>query len=329
MYELYYEKLAAYENEFPGAKFSIVGGDTDSFFLSVTNLSVYDQLLPAMKRDNLLDSSNFPPEHPLFSNENKAKLGCVKDESCGKSHLEWILLRPKAYSMKFIDSSELKRAKGVRRATLRQTIRHQDYVDCYHQQSIQSYEQRRIASRKHKIDTITYTKKSLSFFDDKRCWLSLNKSLPYGHYALPSIQVPGFPEINIPAHVQYDGFFEFHDEGFNFENLQEEVVGFGEEINEAVIPEEEEESYDDIPDLVDEEFIDDAPIAPPSKRRRLIIEEEESEEEEEEKEVVDHLMNFVDEEEPEDIADLDEEGEEEEEEDEDRFPFADNCMEED
>ena len=98
MYELFYDRLKSYESEFISSSISVVGGDTDSFFISVTNCDVYNQLLPAMQRDGLLDSSNYAPHHRLYSTQNKAKLGCVKDESEGHSYLEWVLLRPKAYS---------------------------------------------------------------------------------------------------------------------------------------------------------------------------------------------------------------------------------------
>ena len=127
MYELYYDRLLKYESEF-SCKIRVVGGDTDSFFLSVQNCNVYKQLLPAFKRDNLLDSSNFSPSSHLYSINNKARLGCVKDESEGNSYLEWVLLKPKCYSMRCVDSKGMKKtAKGVRRATVREEITHEEY----------------------------------------------------------------------------------------------------------------------------------------------------------------------------------------------------------
>lgn len=115
MYQLRYEKLQAYMDEFPGSKISVVAMDTDSFFLKLNNLSIERQLWPAMIRDELLDTSNFIDEHPLKSNKRKAKLGCVKDEGCGKTFDEWIFLRPKCYSLKMLDSSTKCTAKGVQK----------------------------------------------------------------------------------------------------------------------------------------------------------------------------------------------------------------------
>jgi len=68
-----------------------------------------------MLRDGLLDSSNYPENHPLYSTKYRSKLGCVKDESCGKTFNEWIFLRPKCYSLRYEDGDVKKTAKGVQR----------------------------------------------------------------------------------------------------------------------------------------------------------------------------------------------------------------------
>ena len=163
--------------------------------------------MPAMKRDGLLDSSNFPKSHPLYSEECRAKLGCVKDESAGKRFIEWVLLRPKSYSMLFEDFKENKRAKGVRRATVRQYIRHRHFKESYELQKVFSFDQQRIQSHLHHMETLEYSKRSLSFFDDKSCWVGLNSSLPYGHYSLPA-DINSRPQSkivqNIPSRVDID-----------------------------------------------------------------------------------------------------------------------------
>jgi len=183
MYELYYDKLKAYEQELQ-CNISVVGGDTDSFFLSVTNCNVYETLLPAMQRDLLLDSSNFDPSHPLYSNALKAQLGCIKDESAGHPYLDWVLLKPKAYSMKCTSAAgSKKRAKGVKRASVR-GLCHEDYVRAFQDQRNLSLEQRRFASSHHHMQTLIYDKQSLSFYEDKRYWSDIDISLPYGHHSL-------------------------------------------------------------------------------------------------------------------------------------------------
>ena len=49
---------------------------------------------------SLFDFSNYPSNHPCFSEENKMVPGKMKDESCGNAILEFIGLRPKAYAFK-------------------------------------------------------------------------------------------------------------------------------------------------------------------------------------------------------------------------------------
>lgn len=183
MYELRYKHLSRYEELFNG-KITIAGGDTDSFFLRVDGISVHNTLLPAMLRDGLLDSSNYPPTHPLYSTTHKAKLGCVKDEAEGMPHREWILLKPKCYSLLPLQGKDKKRAKGVRRSTLANEIRHQHFRQTYDESIEFNHTQRRIGSQQHQNYTLQYNKRTLSFFEDKRAWIGKNESLPYGNHQL-------------------------------------------------------------------------------------------------------------------------------------------------
>ena len=62
MYDLRYRKFPRYEQEF-GGSIEVIGGDTDSLFCKIYNINLYGELHPAMARDGLLDSSNFPRAH--------------------------------------------------------------------------------------------------------------------------------------------------------------------------------------------------------------------------------------------------------------------------
>lgn len=202
MYELYYDQLQGYATKL-GGSISIAGGDTDSFFLRTSGIDVANKLIPLMRRDGLLDTSNYPPTHPDFSNAHKAQLGCIKDEAAGKPFREWVLLRPKAYSMLAVDGKECKRAKGVRRATLNSEISHSDYRRAYKEQVTLSHTQRRIGSINHQLYNLTYNKKTLSFFEDKRAWVSINRSLPYGNHQLGSMEKPSRKRVtNYPKLVE-------------------------------------------------------------------------------------------------------------------------------
>jgi hypothetical protein len=128
MYRLRYERLPAYEQRF-GGKISVVAGDTDSFFLEVRGISVSQQLLPAMATEGLLDSSNYPVNHPLYSSVGKAELGRVKDECSGDPIRDVVFLRPKCYSLRLSSGKDHKRAKGIQRAALKKDISHEDYIN--------------------------------------------------------------------------------------------------------------------------------------------------------------------------------------------------------
>ena len=175
--------LRAYADRF-GGEIRIAGGDTDSFFLAVKGISLYDDLLPAMAADGLLDTSNFPTSHPLYSTTNKARLGCVKDEAAGEPWKEWVLLRPKCYSMVTVSAHEHKRAKGVQRSVVNKDIAHEDYMAIFEGEEDAYREVRGFRSNLHSITTISQEKKALSLWEDKRAWVSLNSSLAYGHYSL-------------------------------------------------------------------------------------------------------------------------------------------------
>lgn len=160
----------------------LVGGDTDSFFLALhtdKNISLSDVF---SSLDIHFDSSNYPPDHPLYSTLNKAKLGCFKDEAAGKLIEEMILLRPKMYSMKFLgQGTSIKRAKGISRHLVASTT-HESYRNVFDNQTESTYEMTILRSQLHTIQTTTFKKRGLSAFDDKRCWLDSNISVPHGSY---------------------------------------------------------------------------------------------------------------------------------------------------
>ena len=194
MFDLRYVKLPQYEAELD-VRIRTVAGDTDSFFLAVEAEAgrhdvVQQQLLPSMVERGLLDTSNYPRDHPLFSNTLKARLGCIKDESGGEAFKEWVFLRPKCYSLLTVIGDAKKRAKGVRRSVVQRHITHDDYRTAWEQEVEMYAEQRRIGSERHQLYTLQYRKRTLSFFEDKRAWIDPNVSLPYGNYQLDNPQRP-------------------------------------------------------------------------------------------------------------------------------------------
>lgn len=165
-------------------KISICAMDTDSFFLHVENIDVENKLLPRMVQDKLLDSSNFSRSHPLFSDELKAKLGCIKDEGAGQPFKEWIFLRPKCYSLLYGKNASVSKAKGVQQSVVKKELSFDDYKVAF-EECVERYnDQRRIGSKLHAVSTMYFNKRSLSFFDDKKAWINSNVSYSFGHYKL-------------------------------------------------------------------------------------------------------------------------------------------------
>ena len=195
MYTLYYKTLT----QCPLIKkLQLVGGDTDSFFLSIVtdkNITLSDVFNSLAQH---IDTSNYPPSHPMYSTVNKAKLGCFKDETAGQMLEEMILLRPKMYSMKYKDTdTNIKRAKGISKSIVK-NMRHNMYREAFKEKKTTRVQMTIIQSKQHTIQTTTFKKRALSAWEDKRIWLSENESLPHGHVDSP-VPMPKRRRVVVPA----------------------------------------------------------------------------------------------------------------------------------
>uniref|UniRef100_A0A1I8GQP5 WW domain-containing protein n=1 Tax=Macrostomum lignano TaxID=282301 RepID=A0A1I8GQP5_9PLAT len=181
MYELFYDKLKPWiEND--GGVIKLCGGDTDSFFLSISNMSVQSKVLPLLKSKQLLDTSNYPQEHALFSNDLKARLGCIKDEAAGARFEEWLLLRPKLYSFKASSqAAEKKKAKGVQGCIVKKELAHSDYLRVFNELCSHSVVVHRIASIHHRLYTL----------QQRKYRIILSSPLALGQQTLHRIMVHG------------------------------------------------------------------------------------------------------------------------------------------
>ena len=183
MYHLYYKILP----QCPLIKqLHLVGGDTDSFFLTIaTDIDItLSDVFNSLAQH--IDTSNYPPSHRLYSAVNKAKLGCFKDETAGQTLEEMILLRPKMYSMKYKDSdTSIKRAKGISKHIVKKQIKHDMYREAFEEKKTTRVQMTILRSQQHTIQTTTFNKRALSAWEDKRLWLNENESLPHGHVDSP------------------------------------------------------------------------------------------------------------------------------------------------
>jgi len=145
--------------------------DTDSFLFKVNDsIAFREHIKPYM------DYSNYPISHPLYSSENRSRLGYFKDELAGKQVCrEFVGLKSKCYSLLLQDLqssnfTEKKVCKGLGRVAINNRLRFQHYKTCLFEGIPKRYDFNIIRSRSHKISTIRINKKALSHFDSKR-WI--------------------------------------------------------------------------------------------------------------------------------------------------------------
>ena len=178
MYNLFYKTLKSCKLL---NNVRLLGGDTDSFFLALTtdsNITITDvfrELSP------WLDSSNYPKDHVLYSTANKARLGCFKDETGGCQIQDMVLLKPKMYSIN-LGNTNINRAKGITKAVVKRWP-HSEYQAVLDTIRETQADMTTIQSKNHTVFTKKFKKRGLSAWEDKRCWLDIDTSLPHGHYA--------------------------------------------------------------------------------------------------------------------------------------------------
>jgi len=182
MYEFYYSVM----KQKYGKRVKLLYIDTDSFIMRIIFKDFYHDMKEMM---NYFDTSNYPKDHPCFSNQNKKVLAKFKDEMAGKIISEFCGLRAKVYALKVLELV-IKRLKGVKKYALRRKIHFDDYLECLKDMKkvlLTSYYS--ILSRKHCITTNKCTKVALSAYDDKRYIKQCGvKTLPWGHYHIPMLE---------------------------------------------------------------------------------------------------------------------------------------------
>lgn len=160
--------------------------DTDSFLFKTNNT-----IQLRKKLHHLMDFSNYPTDHKLFSNENKAKLGFFKDELAGKQSIaEFVGLRAKCYAMKMREKInnkhvEKKVCKGLGKIAISKRLKFTHYKQCLFQQKDKRFHFHTIRSTKQNIKTVKIKKKAISHLDTKR-WIydcGIHSS-PYGSYLI-------------------------------------------------------------------------------------------------------------------------------------------------
>jgi hypothetical protein len=148
--------------------------DTDSFIYLIKTMNVYEDMKSLLEH---LDTSDYPPEHPLFSVRNKKVLGMFKDEVNGKIIRSFVGLRPKSYALDIggtgLEEGIIKKvSKGVVKASLNRFITFNDYKRVLFGEGAVMTKMRSIRSKEHVVSSVEQNKVSLTAVDDKRIILA-------------------------------------------------------------------------------------------------------------------------------------------------------------
>lgn len=185
MFSMLYEKILPIVPEF-----KVLYSDTDSFIAEVP----YHPTDFFEKIKHLCDFSKYPPDHKLFSLENKHSLNFMKDETHGKHYIsEFIGLRAKCYALKlksFDKGSEAEklRCKGINRTTVKNHMKFAEYYTSLFKNKIFRKNNVSIKRKKFKLSTTVQRKIALSPFDSKRFIFNCGvHSYSFGHYKCKDI----------------------------------------------------------------------------------------------------------------------------------------------
>ncbi|KAJ1520397.1 hypothetical protein ONE63_003532 [Megalurothrips usitatus] len=183
MFDFHYNVM----KKFYGDNLKLLATDTDSLIYEVKTLDVYYDMSQMI---SYFDTSDYPPDHPLHSNQNKKMFGKFKDEMNGVPIRSFTELRPKMYAFQRQDGVSKSVGKGIPRAAMKSQLSYEDYEKCLKDKSLKSVSFSKISTdRKHHLFTTFSVKRGLSCYDDKRYILKDNiRTLAYGHYKLRDLQ---------------------------------------------------------------------------------------------------------------------------------------------
>ena len=139
--------------------------DTDSLLYDIKTADIYQDMASDADR---FDTSDYSTDHFLHSVANKKVIGKMKDETASVPIKQFVGLRSKMYSMTYGGGIEKKTAKGIKKSTIRQGLRHAMYKDALFQEMVTQATMRVIRSLSHQLYSMVCNKKALSPYDDKR-----------------------------------------------------------------------------------------------------------------------------------------------------------------
>ena len=173
-----------------GGNIKLCFTDTDSLCYKVTTGDLYADIA---EMSDIFDTSDFPKDHPLFSEANKKVIGKFKDECVdGKFAVmsEFVGLRPKMYSFEKVSVADggchnKCTAKGIKKYVIKRDLNMAVYKETLEGKG-HTVEQVGFRSRNQVITTDKQCKTGLSGVDTKR-WICPDgvNTLAHGHYRIP------------------------------------------------------------------------------------------------------------------------------------------------
>ena len=172
-----------------GDRAKLLFTDTDSFLYEIQTEDFYKDISGDVK--DRFDTSDYLENHPsgIPTGINKKVLGMFKDEVAGKNIKEFVGLRAKLYSFKTEEGKENKKCKGIKKAVVAKSIRHENYKTCLQTGKEQLRRQTIIRSYEHNLYLEEVNKIALSAADDKRYLLKDSfDTLAWGHYKIKDLE---------------------------------------------------------------------------------------------------------------------------------------------
>ena len=156
MYQFYYQHML---NRYAATDIDLLYTDTDSLTYEIRTRDVYRDMLADIDK---FDTSDYPRTHFLYSETNRKRLGCFKDENSKSSPIkEFCGLRSKMYSVLFDDGDGKLTAKGIPKTYRNKTCDTKNSRE----RCVKKATFRRIKARNHRLQTVQITKISLSSYD--------------------------------------------------------------------------------------------------------------------------------------------------------------------
>ena len=166
-----------------GQRAQFVYSDTDSFIINIETDDIVKEIQGPLAKH--LDLSNFPLDHPLYSNKCMGELGKLKIETAPYHIKEFVALKPKAYSYTTTESDQVchNTLKGVPKHG-RNNLNVETYKECLYSNTRISQD---ISNLRFYNSNMSPTKNSqiiLSSFEDKRYYVDGLNSYGYGHHKI-------------------------------------------------------------------------------------------------------------------------------------------------